>query len=132
MLSPYLSFIEEKRQRARPLETATIEVHQYDTPDVSQKALTTSTTRNRRSSDQASCGIRMEHIRINGTCIHHHLSTTQGQLEAVQASRSGTIEELAVNIIVRTVTRALKAEAVITERNSTSQVDTALIECKPV
>jgi hypothetical protein len=64
--------------------------------------------------------------------MHYHILTTEPEIETIQTLRSGTIEPLTSDIVMRSMTRTLEARAVITERHGASQMDTTLVERNPM
>ena len=62
----------------------------------------------------------MRHQIIEGSCIDHHIFSIEGKSEAVEAPGSWSIQVFTGDMIVRTVTGAFEAHAVIPERNGTS------------
>ena len=63
--------------------------------------------------------------------IHHYIIAAKGEREAIQAPGSRAIQVLAIDIVVRTMTGALEAHAVITEWYGAAQVNTTLIQRNP-
>src|SRR5882672_160830 len=82
--------------------------------------------------DQESRSFRMQHGVVNRIGVNHHIIAAEVDLEAVQAAWGRTIYELAINIVVRTMTWTFETQAVIAERHRTTQVNTLLIECDPI
>ena len=74
----------------------------------------------------------MLHLIIEHACNHYHITSAEAKSKAIRASWSRTVQELSINIIMRTMTGALEADTVITESIGTAQVDATLIERHPV
>lgn len=74
----------------------------------------------------------MQYRIVDEAGIDLDILSIERDLEAIQASGSGTIQILAVNVVVRTMTGALEAFTVIAERHGTAQMDAALVERDPV
>src|SRR5207248_10887270 len=89
-------------------------------------------TLNRRDRNNARGGIRMRHRIIECTGTHDYIFAAEGHSKTVETPGSRAIQVLAIYIIVRTMTGTLEANAFITERHSTPQVNTALIKRNPV
>ena len=72
-----------------------------------------------------------DHV-IQRSCINQHIFSIEGESEAVQAARSRTIQEFAINMVMRTVAGTFEADAIVAERDGTAQVNAALIQAYPV
>src|SRR5260370_10601198 len=88
--------------------------------------------RNTRYLDQTRSSIRMWHQIVERSCVNHHILSIEGESEAIQAPWSRAVQEFTAHAIVRTVTGTFEAHAVVAERYSTTQVNTALIQPDPV
>ncbi len=53
------------------------------------------------------------------------------QGEAIQAARRRAVQVLTINVIMRAVTWALEAHAVVAERHGAAEMDAALVEREP-
>src|SRR6266851_6648520 len=76
--------------------------------------------------------VRMWHSIVECSRVNHHICSMEGESEAIQAPGSRAVQVLTGHMIVRTVTGTFEAHAVIAERDRTTQVHTALIQCNPV
>src|SRR5260370_1033179 len=74
----------------------------------------------------------MWHQIVERSCVNHHILSIEGESEAIQAPWSRAVQEFTAHVIVRTVTGTFEAHAVVAERYSTTQVNTALIQPDPV
>src|SRR6266700_1981285 len=81
------------------------------------RALTPCATGFLRDRNDTSSGIRVRDGLINNTGLNNYILAIEVNLEAVQASRSGTIEKLTIDVIVRPMTGTFEAKAIVTERD---------------
>ena len=74
----------------------------------------------------------MRHRIIESSCAYNHICSTEGHAKAVRAPGSRSVEVLAINVIVRTVTGTLETSTVGAERVCTTEMDTTLVEGNPM
>src|SRR5258708_2447011 len=75
--------------------------------------------------------IRVTHRIIERTRTHNHSSAAKGQGKAVGAPGSRPIKVLSINVIVRTVTGALEAQALLAVGVGTADGDATLVQRTP-
>src|SRR5260221_123272 len=75
--------------------------------------------------------IRVTHRIIEYTRAHNHVCAAKGQGKAVGAPGSRPVEIFSINVIVRTVTGALEAQAVQAVGVGTAEVHAALVQRNP-
>ena len=74
----------------------------------------------------------MWHRIIDRACANYHICSAERHSEAVRAPWGRTIEVLAINIIVRTMTGALETRTVGAKCVRTTKMDTTLVEGNPM
>jgi hypothetical protein len=74
----------------------------------------------------------MWHRIIERASAYYHIYSTEGHGKAVRAPGSWSVEVLAINVIVRTVTGTLEASTVGAERVCATEMDTTLVKGNPM
>jgi hypothetical protein len=69
---------------------------------------------------------------VQGACVNDHISCLEVELEAIKAPGRRAIQVFPVGVVVRPVTGAFEAQAVVAERHGAAQVDAALVQRNPV
>ena len=82
--------------------------------------------------DQESTGIGMRHHVVECSRVNQHIFSIEGEREAIQASRSRSIQVFPVNMIVGTVAGAFETHTVVAKRYATAQVNAALVQRDPI
>ena len=73
----------------------------------------------------------MRHTIVQRPRADNHATAAKRHGETVQAARRRPIQVLSIGIVVRTMTGALEAHAVIAEGDGAAQVDASLVERYP-
>ena len=82
--------------------------------------------------NQTRCLVRMWHFIVECCCVNHHIFSIEGEGEAIQAPWRRTVQEFTSHIIMRAVTGAFEADAIIPEWYRTPQVNAALVQRNPM
>ena len=82
--------------------------------------------------NQTRCLVRMWHFIVECCCVNHHIFSIEGEGEAIQAPWRRTVQEFTSHIIMRAVTGAFEADAIIPEWDRTPQVNAALVQRDPI
>src|SRR2546421_9937796 len=82
--------------------------------------------------NQARCAVRVWYFIVECSCVNYHIFSIEGQGEAIQAPCRRTVQEFTSHIIMRAVTGAFEADAIIPEWDRTPQVNAALVQRDPI